>query len=66
MWVVTFVIAAALLLLGGWSLGLGLFAVLGAFFVVGAIASVVSSLSSTPNRQEQSFLARVAKDLGYR
>jgi|ERR1700694_575147 uncharacterized membrane protein len=64
-WVVTFVIVAGLLLLVGLSLGLGLFALLGAAFFGGAIASVVSFFSSTPNRQEQVFLARVSKDLDH-
>jgi hypothetical protein len=63
-WAVTFVIAAGLLFLVGWSLfGLGLLAVLGACLFGGAIASVVSFFSSTPNRREQVFLARVSKDL---
>jgi hypothetical protein len=65
-WVVTFVIAAGLLFLGGWSLfGLGLLTVLGASFFGGAIASVVSFFSSTPIRREQVFLARVSKDLDH-
>lgn len=62
-WAVTFGVAAGLLLLGGLLLGFGLFGVVGAFFFGGAIASVVSFFSSTPNRQEQVFLARVSKDL---
>jgi drug/metabolite transporter (DMT)-like permease len=64
-WGVAFVIVAGLLLLVGLSLGLGLFALLGAAFVGGAIASVVSFFSSTPNRREQVFLARVSKDLDH-
>jgi hypothetical protein len=62
-WTVTFIITGGLILLGGCSKGLGLFAFIGAFLLGGVLASGVSFATSRPNRRDEAFLARVQQDL---